>query len=175
MTDILERVKKALGITGTFQDDTLVEYISEVKCYLSDAGVPAEVINSDLSAGVISRGVSDLWNYGEGKLSTYFYQRATQLIYLADTGKIISFDAGDYGQSFPVNIEGFDIKPDDIVVFQCADIEKTYTDETDNCILITFTEEDSRSLPVGTYEWMLKVRREASVVTLVRDGVLIVR
>lgn len=78
---LLDRVKKSLGITGEYQDETLTEYINEVKEYLMDAGVPEAVVNSDVSAGVISRGVSDLWNYGTGRLSDYFYQRATQLRY----------------------------------------------------------------------------------------------
>lgn len=81
MADILEKVKRSLGITGEYQDETLTEYINEVKEYLLDAGVPQTVIDSDISAGVISRGVSDLWNYGTGKLSDYFYQRASQLCY----------------------------------------------------------------------------------------------
>lgn len=76
---ILTKVKASLGITGDYQDDTLVEYIAEVKEYLLDAGVPEGVVNSDVSAGVIARGVSDLWSYGAGKLSEYFYQRASQL------------------------------------------------------------------------------------------------
>lgn len=76
---VLEKVKATLGITGEYQDNTLTEYISEVKFYLLDAGVPEEVVNSEEAVGVISRGVSDLWNYGTGKLSSYFYQRASQL------------------------------------------------------------------------------------------------
>ena len=79
----LDNVKSALGITGEFQDATLKIYISEVIAYMKDAGVSTEVINSDVSAGVIARGVTDLWNYngGAGKLSDYFYQRVTQLTY----------------------------------------------------------------------------------------------
>lgn len=79
----LESVKSALGITGNFQDTTLNIYIEEVKAYMKDAGVSTEVINSNVSAGVISRGVADLWNYngGAGKLSDYFYQRVSQLAY----------------------------------------------------------------------------------------------
>ena len=79
----LEKVKSALGITGTYQDATLQIYIDEVKAYMKDAGVSTDVINSDVSAGVISRGVTDLWNYngGAGKLSEYFYQRVSQLAY----------------------------------------------------------------------------------------------
>lgn len=79
----LDKVKSALGITGTYQDATLTIYIDEVKAYMKDAGVSTEVINSELSAGVIARGVTDLWNYngGAGKLSDYFYQRVSQLAY----------------------------------------------------------------------------------------------
>lgn len=76
---MLEEVKKALGITGTYQDDTLTVYIAEVQSFLVDAGVPTEKQTS----GLVARGVADLWNYGgaEGKLSTYFMQRAAQLSY----------------------------------------------------------------------------------------------
>ena len=83
MADTLSKVKSALGITGTYQDDTLNVYIDEVKDYMLSAGVPESVVNSDVSAGVIARGVTDLWNYsgGAGKLSDYFYQRVSQLVY----------------------------------------------------------------------------------------------
>ena len=83
MADTLSKVKSALGITGNYQDNTLNVYINEVKEYMLDAGVPEEVVNSDVSAGVIARGVTDLWNYngGAGKLSDYFYQRVSQLAY----------------------------------------------------------------------------------------------
>lgn len=85
MTDseLLAKVKIALNITGTYQDNTLLEYIAETKNYLEDAGVSAELIASDISVGVITRGVSDLWNYGMGSVtfSEYFYQRAIQLRY----------------------------------------------------------------------------------------------
>ena len=86
MADVLESVKSALGITGEYQDATLKIYIDEVKAYMKDAGVPTEVINSDTSAGVIARGVTDLWNYngGAGKLSDYFYQRVSQLSYTSE-------------------------------------------------------------------------------------------
>ena len=88
MTDThLEKVKSALGITGNYQDETLKIYIDEVKAYMKDAGVPTEVIDSEASAGVIARGVTDLWNYngGAGKLSDYFYQRVSQLAYTTPT------------------------------------------------------------------------------------------
>ena len=78
---MLEQVKKSLGITGSYQDNTIQEYIDEVKRYLIDGGVPKEVVNHSSSVGIIARGVSDLWNYGSGgtSFSPYFIQRAIQL------------------------------------------------------------------------------------------------
>lgn len=75
----LENVKAALGITGSYQDDTLNQYINEVTAFLTDAGVSA----ANITDGLISRGVSDLWAYGsgDGKFSSYFIQRASQLSY----------------------------------------------------------------------------------------------
>ena len=81
MTDatILTGVKNALGITGTYMDDTINVYIEEVTDYMSSAGVTDSIILA--SVGVIARGVNDLWNNnaGAGKLSPYFYDRVTQL------------------------------------------------------------------------------------------------
>lgn len=75
----LSDVKNALGITGDYQDSTLQMWMDEVVAVLKDAGVS----ESTMTVGIIARGVSDLWNYGagEGKLSSYFMQRATQLSY----------------------------------------------------------------------------------------------
>ena len=74
---LLDDVKNALGVTGDYQDNTLNAYIAEVQDFLVDAGVPTALQTS----GVIARGVADLWQYGagEGKLSSYFMMRATQL------------------------------------------------------------------------------------------------
>lgn len=79
--ELLSKIKSTLNINGEHFDETLLLYIDEVKGYLSSAGVPAEVVGSTLAVGCISRGVSDLWNYGNGdtKLSAYFYERAAQL------------------------------------------------------------------------------------------------
>lgn len=78
-SSMLAGVKNALGIQGNYLDTTLNEYINEVIDYLTEAGVKSAYITT----GIVSRGVSDLWNYGagEGKLSEYFMQRATQLSY----------------------------------------------------------------------------------------------
>lgn len=77
--NMLSSVKSALGIVGDYQDETISEYIDEVVSFLVDAGVK----NQNITSGIVARGVSDLWNYGaaDGKLSDYFFQRATQLSY----------------------------------------------------------------------------------------------
>ena len=74
---MLENVKTALGITGTYQDATIQIYIDEVMAFLVAAGIPEQ----NISVGIVVRGVADLWNYGgaDGKLSPYFMQRASQL------------------------------------------------------------------------------------------------
>ena len=81
---VLDDVKNALGVTGSYQDATLNQYIAEVKAFLADAGVA----EANMTSGVIARGVADLWNYGagEGKLSSYFVMRASQLA-LKGSGK----------------------------------------------------------------------------------------
>lgn len=73
----LKQIKDALGITTDYQDATIQIYMNETIAFLKDAGVP----QSRMTAGIIARGVSDLWNYGagEGKLSEYFITRASQL------------------------------------------------------------------------------------------------
>lgn len=79
--ELLGKIKGSLNVSGTHFDKTLQLYIDEVKEYLASAGVRADVLSSTLAVGCISRGVADLWNYGNGdtKLSEYFYQRAEQL------------------------------------------------------------------------------------------------
>ena len=80
--DILTTVKTALGLQGNdYFDATLQIYIEEVKNYLISGGCSQAVVDSASSAGVIARGVADLWNYGSGsaELSPYFRERAIQL------------------------------------------------------------------------------------------------
>ena len=79
MADLLDKVKASLGLTGNYHDETLQVYIDEVQQYMIDAGVPEDVATSDKAAGVVARGVSDLWNYSNPCLSQYFYQRVAQL------------------------------------------------------------------------------------------------
>lgn len=75
----LTTVKQALGITGSYQDNTLTAWINETVAFIKDAGVSED----DITPGIVARGVADLWNYGagDGKFSTYFMQRAAQLSY----------------------------------------------------------------------------------------------
>ena len=79
MSVTLDDVKNALGITDNYHNNTLQIYFDEVIAFLTDAGVAS----ANITAGLVARGVSDLWNYGaaEGKLSEYFMQRAAQLSY----------------------------------------------------------------------------------------------
>ena len=79
--ELLTKIKSGLGITGTYQDDTLQVYINEVKSFMESAGVNKSVIESEAAVGCIIRGVADLWTYGSGSanLSPYFVQRLIQL------------------------------------------------------------------------------------------------
>lgn len=78
---LIEKVKSMIGVTGSYQDQTIQLYIDEVKQYMLDGGVSSAIVEASTSAGVIARGVTDLWNYGagEGELSPYFMQRVIQL------------------------------------------------------------------------------------------------
>lgn len=78
---MVDAVKTALGITGTYHDSTIEGYITEVNAYLTAAGVPEALLNTRATVGVVARGVADLWNYGtgSGRLSRYFYERVIQL------------------------------------------------------------------------------------------------
>lgn len=87
---MLETVKAAIGITGTYQDATIQVWIDEAQQYMLSSGVPSKVIGQPETAGTVVRGVSDLWNYGagDGKLSPYFYERCIQLASVAtDSGE----------------------------------------------------------------------------------------
>lgn len=75
----LQDVKTAIGITDNYQDNTITIYFNEVIEFIKDAGVA----DYNITAGIVSRGVSDLWNYGgeKGVFSPYFMERVTQLAY----------------------------------------------------------------------------------------------
>lgn len=75
---MLEKVKKNLGITGTFQDDIIQGWIDEIKQLMIDGGIPSSIVNDIKSAGVIAKGIDDVY-FQKTDLSKYFWQRATQL------------------------------------------------------------------------------------------------
>lgn len=79
----LPGVKSMLGITGEYQDNTLLPYINEVLYFMRDAGVKETLLGTDAALGAVARGVNDLWNYGIGgtSFSPYFFQRVTQLAF----------------------------------------------------------------------------------------------
>lgn len=85
---VLDKVKAMIGVTGTYQDAAIQGYIDEVKQYLLDGGVSSDIVDASTSAGIIARGVTDLWNYGagEGQLSQYFKERAIQLASKSKSG-----------------------------------------------------------------------------------------
>ena len=72
----LVAVKAALNIGGTYQDAALTAWIDETKAFLAAAGVS----ETNMTNGLIARGVADLWNYGsgDGDFSGYFKTRAIQ-------------------------------------------------------------------------------------------------
>ena len=84
--EILQGVKNALNVTGTFQDETISGYIVEVMDYMAGAGVSDAMISA--SVGTIARGVSDLWDNDGGnvRLSQYFMHRVAQLVYRSGAG-----------------------------------------------------------------------------------------
>lgn len=80
-SELLARVKTALGISGNWQDELLEGYIAEALDLLRRAGVPEAVALTTEASGTIARVVSDIWSYGPGgvKLSEYTRQRIAQL------------------------------------------------------------------------------------------------
>lgn len=90
MTDaeLLTEVKKRIGITGDYQDEVLTGHIQDVKDFMLDAGVSENTLSSRRIIGAVTRGVSDLWDYGSGngEFSPYFFQRVTQLAYRGGEG-----------------------------------------------------------------------------------------
>lgn len=144
-TDLLEKVKKALGVTGTYQDETINLYIDEVKEFLISAGVDTTVANSNLAVGVICRGVADLWNYGNSgaELSEYFKQRVIQLTYYeGDSNGAVS---GSTVASAELNLDSNDVIKNGLITMtdgSTVPIELKYIPEL-NISLTPVTYEDS--------------------------------
>ena len=78
--EVIDQVKKLLGITGKFQDETINGWIDEIKQLMIDGGISPSIVNDVKSAGVIAKGIDDVY-FQKTNLSNYFWQRATQLAY----------------------------------------------------------------------------------------------
>lgn len=83
---ILVKVKNAMGITGEYLDNTIAIFIDEVVLYMETAGMSDAMISA--SAGLVARGVADLWNNsaGNGQFSPYFYDGVAQRVLKSKTG-----------------------------------------------------------------------------------------
>lgn len=83
---MLERVKKSLGITGNYQDEIIQIWIDEIKQLMIDGGIAPSIVNDEKSAGVIAKGIDDVY-FQKTNLSTYFWQRVTQLAFKEEEEK----------------------------------------------------------------------------------------
>lgn len=63
--ELLIKLKKSSRFTGDYQDDTLLQLISEVKEDMMGMGVSEKVVNSKSSIGAITKGVWDKDNLHE--------------------------------------------------------------------------------------------------------------
>lgn len=78
--ELLEKVKSGISLNGNdYQDDTITVWINEVKEDLLYAGVSAEVVNSTLAVGCITRGVDDRWLSHLPDYSDFFNKGAERL------------------------------------------------------------------------------------------------
>lgn len=77
----IAQIKQALGIGDGIPDATINVWLSDVKDFMLNAGVPTGVINAETTIGTLARGVSDIWNYGDGNTaySMVFKMRVAQL------------------------------------------------------------------------------------------------
>ena len=84
----LAKVKTAMGISGDYQNETLLVYIDEVIAEMVAAGVKQDIAESAAAVGCIAIGVNDLWNFSSGgvKHSEYFNRRLIQLSLMGDGG-----------------------------------------------------------------------------------------
>ena len=79
-SEILEAVKKALNISGDYQNDTLQIYVDVTIQFMINAGIPEDKVRSSSCVGILARGVNDLWIYGEGAtFSNAFVMLVSQL------------------------------------------------------------------------------------------------
>lgn len=86
--DLVRAAKRTLGIGGTDPDreasfdGVLEQKVKAVVGYLTNAGVTAPVLATDLAVDVITLGVTDSWGAegGKAEFSKLFYVQAAQLL-----------------------------------------------------------------------------------------------
>lgn len=67
-TELLEKVKSGLGLTGEYTDQTISIKMLAVKQYILNAGVAVEQVETDLGVACLTVGVNDLWNLANGEV-----------------------------------------------------------------------------------------------------------
>lgn len=79
----LEKIKKAIGIEGDFQDNTLKILVAEVIEDMIDSGVNRTIAMSEKAIGTVAIGLNDIWTNTSGKVvhSPYFTERCIKLSY----------------------------------------------------------------------------------------------
>lgn len=78
--ELLVKVKDGINLKGNdYQDDTIRVWIDTVKQDLLFIGVSADVLNSTLAVGCITRGVDDHWLSHRDEYSDMFYTLAERL------------------------------------------------------------------------------------------------
>lgn len=125
--ELVNEIKKRLGITGEHHDSLLLAYANDTKEFMHAGGIPADVVDSEASVGLISRGVADLWNLGAGQgvFSGFFHQRVTQMA-------LTSWGVIDDSTGSPTTFIGLT------------------TDELDKCLDCLFDDDSSTSGGSGT-------------------------
>jgi len=73
-TELLEKVKAGLGLSGEHTDTSISIKMLAVKGYMINAGVSVEQVETDLGVACLTVGVNDIWDLtsGEVKFSPAF-------------------------------------------------------------------------------------------------------
>ena len=73
-TELLEKVKAGLGLSGEHTDSTILPKVLATKGYIINGGGSLEQVETDLGIVCLTVGVNDLWNLtsGEVKFSPAF-------------------------------------------------------------------------------------------------------
>jgi hypothetical protein len=86
----LEEIKRGLGVTGSYQDQTLLRHLKDVKAYCISAGVSPIVLESDASLGCLFEVYQTQLDTGKWhtQFSVMFTQRLIQLISISKNSEV---------------------------------------------------------------------------------------